>query len=41
MKKNRAKKLIKKDWIDKKLWKKFFGYHKFKSYKYINNEEGC
>lgn len=40
MKKNRAKKLIKKDWLDKKLWKRFFAFQKIKSDKYKNYEEG-
>ena len=32
--------LIKKDWINNKLWKRFFAFQKFKSNNYINNEEG-
>jgi hypothetical protein len=40
MKQARIKKLIKKDWVDKKLWKRFFAFQKFKPDKYKNNEEG-
>lgn len=40
MKKSRIKKLVKNDWVNNKLWKRFFAFQKFKSDKYKNNEEG-
>lgn len=41
MKQIRIKKLAKQEWINKKLWKKFFAFQKFKSNEHKNNEEGA
>jgi hypothetical protein len=37
----RATELMKRDWINTKLWKRLYTFQKFKSNDYINNEEGC